>query len=79
MNLQTAQLLQALGAVTKHTPQVVRELAAGQLSPARQREYGGLLTELGELLQAHADDQDRGVIMPPTGPAAAGPADLPEP
>lgn len=70
MNLQTAELVNALHAVDKHVPTVAAALLAGLLSAAKQHEFAGLLSELGELLHSHADDQDAGII-----PATAPPPD----
>jgi hypothetical protein len=70
VNLHTAELANALHAVDKHMPTVAPALLEGSLPVAKQHEFAGLLTELGELLHSHADDQDAGII-----PATARPPD----
>jgi hypothetical protein len=68
VNRQTAELVRALTAVTRHIPRGTTELLAGALPIAKQHEFARLLTELGDLLDAHADDQERGVIRWPAEP-----------
>jgi hypothetical protein len=58
MNRQTAELIRALAAVTKHVPRVSTELLAGTMPADKQREFAGLLEGLARLLVAHADDQE---------------------
>jgi hypothetical protein len=58
MNRQTAELIRALTAVTKHVPRVSTELLAGTMAADKQREFAGLLEGLARLLVAHADDQE---------------------
>jgi hypothetical protein len=48
-------LVAALLSVATNLPQAAAELAEQRLSPARQRILGSLLTELGTLLQKHAN------------------------
>jgi hypothetical protein len=55
---QTAELIRALAAVTKHVPRVSTELLAGTLPADKQREFAGLLGGLASLLTTHADDQE---------------------
>jgi hypothetical protein len=62
MSLQTAELVNALNAVARHIPRVTTELLAGSMSVAKQQEFAGLLSELGELMHEHSDDQDRGIV-----------------
>jgi hypothetical protein len=75
MNLHTAELVKALHAVNQHVPSVAAALLAGSLPVSKQHEFAGLLTELGELLHSHADDQETGVIP---GKADTAPATTPE-
>lgn len=65
MSRQTGELVNALNAVSQHVPRVTTELLAGMLPVARQHEFANLLTELGELLHNHADDQAAEVIPTP--------------
>jgi hypothetical protein len=58
MNRQTAELIRALAAVTKHVPRVSTELLAGTMPADKQREFARLLEGLARLLAAHADDQE---------------------
>jgi hypothetical protein len=62
MSLQTAELVNALNAVAGHIPRVTTDLLADALPAAKQHEFAYLLTDLGELMHEHADDQDRGII-----------------
>jgi hypothetical protein len=62
MSLQTAELVNALNAVAQHIPRVTTDLLADGLPAAKQHEFAGLLTDLGELMHDHADDQDRDII-----------------
>lgn len=57
MNRQTAELVRALAAVTKHVPRVSTELLAGTMAADKQQEFAGLLIDLAGLLASHADDQ----------------------
>lgn len=52
----TVELVRALHAVNQHMPHVATGLLTGALSPAKQHEFAGLLTNLGDLLHQHADD-----------------------
>jgi hypothetical protein len=72
VNRQTAEVIRALTAVTKHVPQVTTELLAGSLTVARQQEFADLLAALAEILHEHADDRDRGVIALPQSGSTAG-------
>jgi hypothetical protein len=74
VNEQTAGLVNALHAVDKHVPTVATALLAGSLPVGKQREFAGLLIELGELLHSHADGQDAGII-----PATTTPSDSDDP
>jgi hypothetical protein len=53
---QTGELVNALHSVNQHVPTVANTLLAGTLPVAKQREFAGLLIELGNLLHRHADD-----------------------
>ena len=66
MSLQTAELVKALNAVAGHIPRVTTDLLADALPTTKQHEFAGLLTELGDLMHDHADDQDRGIISTKT-------------
>ncbi|MEV4049592.1 hypothetical protein AB0J55_00230 [Amycolatopsis sp. NPDC049688] len=63
MNQQTAELVRALAGVTKHVPEVSRELLTDTMPADRERAFAALLMELADVLMAHADDRDA-----PTGP-----------
>lgn len=76
MTLETAELLRALGAVTQLIPRVIGELASGQMSPDRQREFAKLLGSLAGVLHEHADNQDSSTAATPRYAASCGP--LPE-
>ena len=65
MNRQTADLVRAMTGLNKHLPQVITDLLAGRLSVERQHEFAGLLAELAEQLDTHADDREHGVIRLP--------------
>ncbi|MCU1685406.1 MAG: hypothetical protein JWQ81_6145 [Amycolatopsis sp.] len=56
MKQQTGELVNALHSVNLHVPTVATSLLAGTLPVAKQREFAGLLIELGNLLHRHADD-----------------------
>ena len=58
MKRQTADLVRALAAVTKHVPRVSTELLAGTLKADKQRELAQLFDGLATLLVSHADDQE---------------------
>lgn len=51
----TSALISALQAVNLQVPSIIDTLSAGKLPAGRQREFGGLLIALGELLGEHAD------------------------
>jgi hypothetical protein len=55
MNLETSELVSALGTIHEHLPRLIRELLADELSVAKQHQFASLLIELGELLHQHAD------------------------
>jgi hypothetical protein len=55
---ETADLVRALGAVTRHIPRVTTELLAEAMPASKQREFAGLLDGLASLLATHADEQD---------------------
>jgi hypothetical protein len=77
MNRETAELVRALTGLGKHLPEFITELLSGRLSVQRQHEFAGLLAELAERLDAHADDRERGVIRLPRV-ELLGPPDQPE-
>ncbi|MEC3976221.1 hypothetical protein [Amycolatopsis sp. H20-H5] len=58
MKRQTIELVNALQAVNKHVGAVANALLTGTLPIAKQHEFAGLLTELGDLLHQHAEDDD---------------------
>jgi paraquat-inducible protein B len=58
MKRQTADLVRALTAVTKHVPRVSAELLAGTMPADKQRELAKLFDGLASLLASHADDQE---------------------
>ena len=58
MNRQTAELIRALAAVTKHVPRISTELLAGTMPADKQREFAGLLEGLATLLAGHAEEQE---------------------
>ncbi|MEC3974881.1 hypothetical protein [Amycolatopsis sp. H20-H5] len=60
MKHQTIELVNALQAVNKHVGSVANALLTGTLSTAKQYEFAGLLTELGDLLHQHAEDDESG-------------------
>ena len=65
MNRETAELVRALTGLGKHLPDFITELLSGRLSVQRQHAFAGLLAELADQLDAHADDRERGVIRLP--------------
>ena len=58
MKRQTAELVRALAAVTKHVPRISTELLAGQLAPEKQRELARLFDGLASRLASHAEEQE---------------------
>jgi hypothetical protein len=54
----TAEVVRALAGVTKHVPEVSRELLTGTMQPERERVFAGLLMELADVLVTHANDQE---------------------
>jgi hypothetical protein len=70
MDEMTSALITALKAVNVQVPCIIDTLVAGTLPAGKQREFGGLLIELGQLLEEYADTtgSDRG------RPRAAGQA-----
>ncbi|WP_034271166.1 hypothetical protein [Haloechinothrix halophila] len=56
----TKALLSALAAINGKVPDVALALLEGRMTPQRQREFADLLTELAELLRAHAG----GLVIP---------------
>jgi hypothetical protein len=55
---ETVELVKALRAVTANVDNIANALLVGQMPPAAQRNYAGLLGELADLLKSHADDQE---------------------
>jgi hypothetical protein len=55
---QTADLVRALAAVTKHVPRVSTELLAGTLPAEKQRDLARLFDGLANLLVSHAQEQE---------------------
>jgi len=51
----TSALVTALKAVNLQVPCIIDKLRAGTLPVRKQREFGGLLIALGELLREYAD------------------------
>jgi hypothetical protein len=68
VNRQTAGLVDALHAVNRHVPSVAIALLTGTLPIGKQREFAELLTDLGDLLNSHANDQGAGIVPVPTVP-----------
>jgi hypothetical protein len=68
MNEMTLALVAALKAVNEQIPCIIDCLVTDTLSAGKQREFGGLLIELGELLREYADAADAAPI-PRRGPA----------
>lgn len=58
MDQQTAELVRALAGVTKHVPEISRELLTGTMAAERERAFATLLMELADVLMTHADDRD---------------------
>jgi hypothetical protein len=59
VNKQTAHLVSALGAVNQRIPEVCRALLADEMTVAKQREFAGLLIELGNVLHSHATSKEK--------------------
>jgi hypothetical protein len=57
-NEMTSALITALKAVNLQVPCIIDTLLAGSLPVRKQREFGGLLIALGELLREYADSAD---------------------
>lgn len=55
MNDMTSALVTALKAVNHQVPCIIEALVTDTLPAGKQREFGGLLIALGELLQEYAD------------------------
>ncbi|WP_410623209.1 hypothetical protein [Amycolatopsis sp. cmx-8-4] len=51
-------LVESLRAVSQHAEPVANALMARQMTPAKQREYAGLLRGLATLLDEHATSQE---------------------
>lgn len=51
---ETEQLMQAMGAVYVKIPDVQLAIASGVMPPEKQKTFGELLVQLGNLLQEHA-------------------------
>ncbi|GLY64349.1 hypothetical protein [Amycolatopsis taiwanensis] len=68
MNEMTTALVTALKAVNHQVPCIIDALVADTLPAGKQREFGGLLIALGELLKEYADAAG-GAPIPPRGPA----------
>lgn len=58
MDDETKALIDSLRAVSAHAEPVANDLMLGTMTPERQREYAGMLGELSQLLQDHADFRD---------------------
>ncbi len=60
-------LIESLRAVSKHAEPVANALMANQMTPDKQREYARLLRQLADLLDEHADFEERvsGELAPP--------------
>ncbi|WP_329051223.1 hypothetical protein OG738_03770 [Amycolatopsis sp. NBC_01488] len=58
MNEQTAHLVSALGAINQRIPEVCRALLGDCMTVAKQREFAGLLIELGNVLHSHATGRE---------------------
>jgi len=56
MNEMTSALITALKAVNIQVPCIIDTLLAGTLPVRKQREFGGLLIALGELIREYADN-----------------------
>lgn len=52
-------LVESLRAVSKQAEPIANALMARRMTPAKQREYAGLLRELATLLEEHAEDQEK--------------------
>jgi hypothetical protein len=59
MNEMTSALITALKAVNLQVPCIIDTLLAGTLPVRKQREFGGLLIALGELLKEYADADEQ--------------------
>lgn len=70
MNEMTSALVTALNAVNRQVPCIIDALGMGTLPAVKQREFGGLLIALGELLKEYADAADEQPVPPksPTMP-----------
>lgn len=68
MKEMTLALVAALKAVNEQIPCSIDSLVTDTLPAGKQREFGGLLIALGELLKEHADAADEAPI-PQRGPA----------
>lgn len=70
MNEMTSALITALKAVNLQVPCIIETLLAGTLPARKQREFGGLLIALGELLKEYADAGERPAQVGGTSPLA---------
>lgn len=65
MSIQTAALTREMTAVSERLPRITADLTAGRIPVHQQHEVAQVLSDLGELLHAHADDQASGIIPRP--------------
>ncbi|GAB3502208.1 hypothetical protein [Amycolatopsis cihanbeyliensis] len=79
MNLETHALIRALEVVNNQVPYVARALVEERLDIAKEHEFAGLLTGLGELPHEHADGRARqqGTDTTDESPSPEPPAELP--
>jgi hypothetical protein len=59
---ETREVLAAMAAVNRKVPEVAMGFLDDAISPAQEAEFGGMLVELGELLQSHAHDRSCHII-----------------
>ncbi|SFQ75499.1 hypothetical protein [Amycolatopsis rubida] len=59
MDNETKALIESLRAVSAHAEPVANDLMLGTMTPERQRDYAGMLGELSQLLQDHAEFRER--------------------